>query len=214
MNKRLLALLLMAVLVMSLALSACGNKEEAPAEEPQEEEEEVTEDEPGFPGAAYGYAGDDPIELAVYKYCAEELSKGYAEAEIHIPTVNIINEDMTNEEDILVYGDFWIDNYNVEGDTLKTVSGGNHPGLMHLKKDGEEYTVVSMDQTEDGAGFDESAKKIFGDHYEELINVMGDDKAREELRKVTVSDYVNMNGLDEVKYYQDEGWDPVELIKQ
>ena len=34
--------------------------------------------------------------------------------------------------------------------------------------------------------------------------------ARNELRKITVSDFVNLNGL-EYKYYQDEGWDPVEL---
>ena len=33
-----------------------------------------------------------------------------------------------------------------------------------------------------------------------------------ELRKITVSDYVNLNGLD-VNYYQDHGWDPVELYR-
>ena len=87
---------------------------------------------------------------------------------------------------------------------------------MHLKKDADdddEYEVVKMDHTEDGGGFEESAKKLFGDYYEDFMKVQSDDKQREENRKITVSDYVNMNGLDEIKYYQDEGWDPVELYK-
>ena len=40
-----------------------------------------------------------------------------------------------------------------------------------------------------------------------------DTAARDELRKVTVTDYVFYNALD-AKYYQDEGWDPVELYEQ
>ena len=42
------------------------------------------------------------------------------------------------------------------------------------------------------------------------MKVYSDSDANEENRKITVSDYVNFNNLD-VKYYQDEGWDPVEL---
>ena len=34
--------------------------------------------------------------------------------------------------------------------------------------------------------------------------------ARDELRKITVTDYVFYNDLP-VKQYQDEGWDPVEI---
>ena len=42
------------------------------------------------------------------------------------------------------------------------------------------------------------------------MKVYSDSDARAENRKITVSDFVNLNGL-EFKYYQDEGWDPVEL---
>ena len=41
--------------------------------------------------------------------------------------------------------------------------------------------------------------------------VYGDSDANEKDRLITISDFVNLNGL-EFNYYQDEGWDPVELI--
>ena len=84
---------------------------------------------------------------------------------------------------------------------------------MHVAKNGDVYEVTSFDQVADGGEFDSSAKEIFGDHYEDFMAVYGDSDAREENRKITVSDFVNLNGL-EFNYYQDEGWDPVELYPQ
>ena len=159
-------------------------------------------------GAAYGYAGDDPVEAACYQYMVEKIAPQYSEAEISIPTVTIVHEDFTPEDEVLVYGDFWVENYNVEGDTLKSVSGGNHPGCMHVSK--SDYTVTAFDEVADGGNFESSAKEIFGEAYEDFMKVYGDSDARAEARKITVSDYVNLNKLD-IKYYQDEGWDPVEL---
>ena len=161
-------------------------------------------------GAAYGYAGDDPYEAACYAYMAEEIGPQYAEAEISIPTVNIVHVDLTPEDEVLLYGDFWVENYNVNGDTLECVSGGNHPGVMHVSK--TTYDVTAFDQVADGGDFEESAKELFGEHYDDFMAVYSDSDARDELRKITVSDYVNMNGLD-VNYYQDYGWDPVELYR-
>lgn len=161
-------------------------------------------------GAAYGYAGDDPVEAACYQYMAEVIGPQYAEAEISIPTVQIVHVDYTPEDEVLVYGDFWVENYNIDGDTLKCVSGGNHPGVMHVSK--ADYTVTAFDQTEEGGAFEESAKELFGEHYEDFMAVYSDSDARDELRKITVSDYVNLNGLD-INYYQDEGWPAVELYR-
>ncbi len=36
--------------------------------------------------------------------------------------MNIFHTDYTNEDDVLLYGDFWIDNYKIDGDTLKTAA--------------------------------------------------------------------------------------------
>ena len=159
-------------------------------------------------GAAYGYGGDDPVEAACYKYMVETVGKSFDAAEYSIPTVNIINEDFTPEDEVLVYGNFWVENYNADGDTLKCVSGGNFPGCMHVSK--ADNTVTAFDQVADGGEFEESAKAIFGDNYDDFMKVYSDSDARAENRKITVSDFVNLNGLD-FKYYQDEGWDPVEL---
>jgi hypothetical protein len=196
----------MTALVMAFGISACGAKEEAAVEEENVATED-TESEPEVDGTAYGYAGSDPVEAAVYKYLAEEVSKDYDDAEVHIPTVNIVHIDFTPKDEILVYGDFWIENYNVEGDTLKCASGGHYPGMMQVSKD---YVVTDFKQAADGEDFDSSAKEIFGDYYDDFMKIYSDSDLRNELRKVTVTDYVNLNGLSVTKF-QDEGWDPVEI---
>ena len=198
--------ILMTALVMAFGISACGTTEEAAVEEENVTIED-SESEPEVDGTAYGYAGSDPVEAAVYKYLAEEVSKDYDDAEVHIPTVNIVHIDFTPKDEILVYGDFWIENYNVEGDTLKCVSGGHYPGMMQVSKD---YVVTDFKQAADGEDFDSSAKEIFGDHYDDFMKIYSDSDLRNELRKVTVTDYVNLNGLSVTKF-QDEGWDPVEI---
>ena len=161
-------------------------------------------------GKAYGYGGDDPAVAACYEYMAETVAKQYDAADVSIPSVTIVSTDDTSADEILVAGDFWIFNYNIDGDTLKCVSGGNYPGVMHVSKD--TYRVTDFDQVADGGGFDESAKELFGDNYDAFMDIYGDEVSREESRKLTIKDYVHYNSL-EITKYQDEGWDPVELPK-
>ena len=206
--------------VMVLGLSACGGSGAAPEEDAgsQAVTEQVSEaadevsEEAVVDATAYGYGGSDPVEAAAYQYMVEEMSKNYDEADVSIPTVTIVAEDLTNENDVVCYGDFWIDNYNIEGDTLKCVSGGNYPGVMHMKKDGDGYVVSQMDLVADGGDFDQSAKELFGDYYDDFMTVYSDSDARDELRRITVTDYVHFNGLS-VTQFQDEGWDPIELYQ-
>ena len=54
--------------------------------------------------------------------------------------------------------------------------------------------------------------KEVGEHYNAFMKVYSDEEARKELRTITVSDYVNLNGLA-VTQYQDYGWEPVKLYK-
>ena len=204
MKKKLLALFMTLALAMAFGFTGCGNTSEESAEEPEETTEEATVD-----ATAYGYGGDDPVEAAIYKYMAEEMSKDYDAADVSIPTVQVVYVDYTGEDEILAYGDFWIENYNIEGDTLKCVSGGNYPGVFHLNKD---YEVTAFDQVADGGDFDASAKELFGEHYDDFMAVYSNSDARDELRRATVTDFVNFNGLD-VTQYQDEGWDPIEIYQ-
>ena len=207
MKRRLFAILLMLTLAVTFSFTACGSDEEAPAAEPEETAEAAAE--PEVDATKYGYGGTDPVEAAVYQYMVEEVSKSYDKTDVSIPTVSIVHVDYAPEDEILVYGDFWIDNYNIKGDTLRDISGGNYPGVIHLSKD---YVVTAFDQVADGGDFDASAKELFGDYYDDFIAVYNDSDARAELRRATVTDYVNFNGLD-VKKYKDKGWPAVELYQ-
>ena len=207
MKRRLFAILLMLTLAVTFSFTACGSDEEAPAAEPEETAEAAAE--PEVDATKYGYGGTDPVEAAVYQYMVEEVSKSYDKTDVSIPTVSIVHVDYTPEDEILVYGDFWIDNYNIKGDTLRDISGGNYPGVIHLSKD---YVVTAFDQVANGGDFDASAKELFGDYYDDFIAVYNDSDARAELRRATVTDYVNFNGLD-VKQYKDKGWPAVELYQ-
>ena len=204
--KKRIAVLLSLMMVLTFALAACGSGSEDASENAAEEAGEEVVD--YIDGAAYGYAGDDPVEAACYQYMVEDIAPGYEKADVSIPTVQIFHVDYTPEDEVLVYGDFWVDNYNINGDTLECISGGNHPGIMHVSK--TDYTVTAFDEVADGEGFTESAKELFGEHYDDFMAVYSDDESRAENRKITVSDYVNLNGLDVTKM-QDPGWDPVDL---
>ena len=159
---------------------------------------------------AYEYTGTDPVMHEVHRYIVEELGANYDKSDVSIPCVIEVYTDRSNKDDIVVYGDFWVYNYDLSGDTLMMKSGGSYPGAMHLKEDGEGYSVTGFDGVEDGSGYTPSAKRIFGEHYDAFAKAVSDDKKNEEARAQTIADYVAANGLS-ITQYQDYGWDPVKL---
>lgn len=164
-------------------------------------------------GAAYGYAGDDPVQAAVYQYLVEEVAKNYdlPEGAVSIPVVQLVDEEVDSDDgDAEVKGYFAVYNYVVEGDTLKMVSGGDHPGKMELIQAGSGYTVKEFEPVADGGEFEPSAKDIFEEKYDTFMSVYSDTEAKESLRAQIMADYVKANGLAVTKY-QDEGWDPVDI---
>ncbi|MBR4135889.1 MAG: hypothetical protein IKU03_05725, partial [Bacteroidales bacterium] len=82
-------------------------------------------------------------------------------------------------------------------------------GLMTLHKEGNGYTVTSFEQTEDGAGNEASAKRIFGKHYDVYQNMHSNENVREAVRKEQLKNWVY--GNSNARYYQDYGWPAVEL---
>lgn len=163
-------------------------------------------------GTQYGYMGQDPVECAVWKYLCEDISVMYSKPadSITIPVVQIIKTEEGEDGSTKVYGDFWVNNYKIEGDTLVCESGGAHPGMMTVTKDGDEYKVTDFKPVEDGANFEPTAKEIFGDDYDRFMAVSSDSDAREKLRAQGLADYVKTNGIAVTKY-KDYGWDPVNL---
>ena len=201
MNKTRKLWMMTAILICCISLIGCGNKNAK--EQPKEPQVENTPVEARIPDAVACYA-------TVEDYLVNVIGKNYAEAEYCIPCPFIVSMNDGNKDDIMVWGDFWVFNYDVAGDTLKTVSGGSHPGLMHIKKTDNGYEVTGFDAVEDGAGNMESAKRIFGEHFDAFWELNSNAEKREDMRLHFVADYVKEHNLP-VKLLQDFGWPAVAL---
>lgn len=190
--------MLAAIMICGVSLTGCGNKnaKEQVEEEPVQVEQVVSDAE--------------LCNMAVNDYLVNVVGKNYAKAEYCIPCPFIISTDDGNKDDVLVWGDFWVFNYDIAGDTLKTVSGGSHPGLMHLKKTDKGFEVTDFEVVEDGEGNLESAKRIFGGNFDAFWDVNSNQEKREDVRLHFIADYVKKHNLP-VKMVQDYGWPAVAL---
>ena len=154
---------------------------------------------------------DITYEQAIKRYLVNEIGKDYAQAEYCVPFCYHVDIDDSDPEDIKFWGDFWVHNYNQVGDTLKCVSGGNHPGLMHIRKTEKGFLVTAFDQVADGSENLSSAKKIFGDKYEAFQKMSSDDDWREQCIIDQLEDYATEHNLS-ATMYQDYGW-PAKYFK-
>ena len=189
--------MLAAILFCGVSMVSCGNKNaKEEAKEPTQVEQVVSDAE--------------LCKAAVNDYLVNVIGKNYAEAEYCIPSPFVISTNEGNKDDVLIWGDFWVFNYDISGDTLKTVSGGSHPGLMHLKKTDNGFEVTNFEVVEDGEGNLESAKRIFGDNYDAFWEVNSNQEKREDIRLHFIADYVKEHNLP-VKMVQDYGWPAVAL---
>ena len=150
-------------------------------------------------------------EDAIRMYLTDSIAPQYAPGEVAIPCIQVVELDDSNPDSVLVWGDFWVFNYNVASDTLKTVSGGAHPGMMTIQHiEGTGYTVTGFEQVGDGSNYLPSAKRIFGDKFDAFQAIYSNAEKREEFRAAQIADYVKAHELP-VKYYQDYGWPAREI---
>ena len=143
-------------------------------------------------------------------YLVKEIGSQYTQADLCVPVLMIAAQEDCETEIAWVWGDFWVFNYRIAGDTLKTVSGGNHSGKMQICASDPYRMVCSFEQTEDGAGNDASARRIFGDHYDIYMNMHSNEAVREAVRKEQLREYIQRNHLN-IHFYQDYGWPAVTL---
>ena len=148
---------------------------------------------------------EQTIRQALSNYLLREIAPQYLQGELCVPTLMVVHET-----DSCVWGDFWVFWYNIAGDTLKTVSGGDHSGMMTLCYENSQPQVIRFEQVEDGARFMPSAKQIFGDMFDIFMNMHSNESVREAVRREQLSEYVQQHDLN-VHYYQDFGWEAVEL---
>lgn len=152
---------------------------------------------------------EDNCINAIIRYL-KELAASYSPGEHCIPYCLVVGTDESNPDDIRVWGDFRVENYNQSGDTLKSVSGGSHPGCMHVKKTDSGFEVTQFDAVGDGSSYTPTAKAIFGDRYEALIALGADEDTKKATRTKSILDYAEANGL-QVSCYQDYGWPAVKI---
>lgn len=140
---------------------------------------------------------EQALRDAISDYLIREIGCQYLQGEICIPTLM-----MVAEEDSVIYGDFWIMWYNLAGDTLKMVSGGNHSGKMTIAESNGTFVVTAFEQTLDGAANEPSAKRIFGTHYDIYHSMHSNESVREAVRQEQLSEYIRRHNLS-ARYYQD-----------
>lgn len=160
------------------------------------------------PAEASAQQEDTPM-AAIERYMTE-VGGQYSPGTYCIPYAQVVATDESNPEDIRVWGIFQVENYNLEGDTLLCVSGGSHPGLMHVAKTADSYEVKSFDEVADGSLFDSTAKAIFLEHYDTFIKIQSNDTARKAVREKAIATYVLAHQIP-AKLYKDYGWDAVTI---
>lgn len=151
---------------------------------------------------------EQAVRDAISDYLLREVAPLYKQGDICIPTLM-----MVHETDSCIWGDFLVLWYIISGDTLKTVSGGIHPGLMSLIYENGNPKVTHFEQVEDGSKFMSSAKQIFGKHLDIFMNMHANAPVREAVRREQSREYVERYGLP-VHYYQDYGWEAVKLCEE
>ena len=166
----------------------------------------------------YKYTGSDKIIRTICEYMNKKDGFYSKDGEVLIPCPAIFDVDDKNEEDIKVYGNFWILGYIKDGNNLLSESGGEMPGRFHLKKNGDEYEVVSFDEVGDGSYYAKDIKKICADTdgripsdylYKIYMEHTGfHEKVLSYIRKAFIERYVEDNRLDVVSF-QDKGHDKI-----
>lgn len=202
MNKTLKMWMIAVILICSTSMVGCGNKN---AKQPETKVQTETKAQ-----TVAEVKKESTCLTAVDDYLVNEIGQNYSQGDVCIPCAFVVNADESNMDDILVWGDFWVFNFDIAGDTLKCVSGGDHPGLMHVKKTENGFEVTSFDAVADGADNMPSAKRIFGDKYDAFWEFNSNQEKREEGRLRTIAEYVKKHKLP-VKLLQDYGWPAVEL---
>lgn len=161
----------------------------------------------------YAYPGEDPVEGAVAEYMAEVWLRDYLteDGAAAIPAPVIHRVEAQDEGRLLVYGNFWVFNYTLEGKVLACISGGVTPGIMTLEKTADGWAVTALEEARDGTEYAPDIRRF--SHGDAELEELYFNAPYEETRLRFIRDYVAANGLD-VEAYQDYGWEPVPLAGQ
>jgi len=195
------ALLCGSVVAVRSKSAVASRESEVTAEVLAARAEEVTE----LP--RFAYQGDDPYLAAVCEWTVRGGEQArYWEAEVTIPAPLIADIDDSDPQDIRVWGNFWSFNYTSRGTTLFFVSGGERPGLLHLRAKEGGYQVFDEEMVGYGDAYAKDMRRIFGTIRMMKLNAL-DSKT---VLTQYIANYVLQNDLPFTQY-QDYGWNPVHI---
>ena len=153
---------------------------------------------------------EQAVRDAISDYLVHAIGENYLKGELCIPALMIVAADEAGDTAAHVWCDNWVYWYTPAGDTLKCVSGGNHSGLMTLVSQDGKPVVKAFEQTVDGAGWEASARRIFGAHYGLFSDMHSNSDVQEAVRREQLRHYLLRHNLH-YRCYQDYGWPAVEI---
>ena len=160
----------------------------------------------------FHYVDDAPYMDTILDYMVQTRGQWFESGDVMIPNFVIMRTDDSNPDDVKVWGNFWINNYDLQGDNLFCKNGGEAPGCVHLRRTpaGSGYTVTWADFVGDGSNNQPDSERIFGIDADLMRAYANQDLVTERSRTDTIRKYVFMNGLP-INTYQDYGWEKVQL---
>lgn len=136
----------------------------------------------------------DLLNRKVCEFLKSEVGIYFEPAEHCIPCPIIVDTEVS-DGNICIYGIFWLLNYEYRGNTFTDVSGGSFPGVIRGKLTADGPVLTEMEVVDQGSGYTESAKRIFGSRYEEFSKTISNDEVREKCIKRSIEEYAKENGL-------------------
>ena len=159
----------------------------------------------------FRYTEEAPYMNAILDHIKNTQGQYYEAGDVMIPNFIIMKADESNPGDIKVWGNFEIENYDLQGDNLFCKNGGSNPGLIHLRKTpAGTYEVTGADMVGDGSNYTPDVNRIFGADQDLLRAFGNQDLIRDKNRTDTIRRYVMRNNLP-INTYQDYGWDKVSV---
>lgn len=158
----------------------------------------------------FHFYDEAPYMNTILDYMKNNQGKDYDAGDVMIPNFLVLRVDESNPEDVKVWGNFWIMNYDLRGDNLFCKNGGSYPGLFHLRKTPAGYEVTGTDMVGDGSDYTPDVNRIFGVDQDLLKAFNNQDQIREAYRTDTIRRYVMRHDLP-INTYQDYGWDKVSV---
>lgn len=153
----------------------------------------------------HAYDGFDNLWAATYNYLSFDAVDPVDPEHVLIPYANIVDVDDSDPDDVLVYGDYYVWEFEQNDDTLSSVSSAHIPGVIHMTQIGDDdfvdYYGFSMDQ----ALTDDEVEEIFGEYYDHYLTLSSDEEMRDSGIAYNIADYVKANDLPITKYQIDDG---------